>query len=90
MQNPEAVYFSIPFTGGQIWLLRQFFPIRSDRRNTGDPRYRGNCAGEVVRDLLLYFNPRFFVDPSCGSGVPSGDVARELGIQYIGLDLKGG
>jgi hypothetical protein len=55
----------------------------------GDPRYRGNCSGLLIRDLLLFYRPRRVLDPMEGSGT-CGDVCRELGIAYEGRDLKRG
>lgn len=58
-----------------------------DRGPWGDSRYPGNCSGRVYRDLLGSLRPRLFVDPMMGSGT-SVEVARELGIEAIGLDLR--
>ncbi len=55
----------------------------------GDSGYRGNCSGYVIKALLEQFKPIRFVDPAEGSGT-SGDVARELRIDYLGFDLKDG
>jgi hypothetical protein len=60
-----------------------------ERGPWGDPHYRGNCSGHVVRALLDWYRPRLFVDPMEGSGT-SRDVARELGVPYEGLDLRDG
>ena len=65
-----------------------------NRGKWGDARWRGNCSGHIIKDALgSYFdwsNPdALFVDPSEGSGT-SGDVARELGVNYKGLDLHSG
>lgn len=59
------------------------------RGDFGDPAYRGNCSGLLIRDLLKYFTPRNLLDPMEGSGT-SGDVARSLGIPYQGFDLRTG
>ncbi len=55
----------------------------------GNPSWRGNTSGYVVKALLKYFMPNLFVDPAEGSGT-SKDVAREMGIEYVGLDLHSG
>ena len=55
----------------------------------GDPRYRGNCSGLLIRDLLRFYRPGRVLDPMEGSGT-CGDVCRELGIRYEGRDLKHG
>jgi hypothetical protein len=55
----------------------------------GDPRYRGNCSGLLIRDLLLFYRPRRVLDPMEGGGTCR-DVCRELGIAYEGRDLRQG
>jgi hypothetical protein len=65
-----------------------------DRGHYGDSRYRGNCSGHVIREMLEYFKPRVFTDPSCG-GDSSGSVVAEMRkkgsqIEYFGLDLHSG
>jgi hypothetical protein len=37
----------------------------------GDRRYAGNCGGNLIRDLLLYFRPGLLLDPMSGSGTCS-------------------
>lgn len=60
-----------------------------DRGLYGDAKWRGNCSGRLIKDLLLFFKPNYFCDPAEGSGT-SRDVAKELGICYVGLDLYKG
>ncbi len=60
-----------------------------ERGKWGDSRWRGNCSGHVIRELVEHFRPQTFVDACEGSGT-SGDVCRELGVQYVGLDLHKG
>lgn len=60
-----------------------------DRGPWGNPKYRGNCSGHLLVDLLKFFKPNFFVDPFLGGGT-SADVARDLGIRFVGLDLHSG
>jgi len=61
----------------------------------GDSRYRGNCSGHVIRELISQFgldkmSKALFVDACEGSGT-SGDVCKEYpNIEYVGLDLKSG
>lgn len=65
--------------------------IRSypERGEYGDSSYRGNCSGYLVRDLINHFKPKSVLDPMEGSGT-TGDVCKELNIEYCGLDLKKG
>jgi hypothetical protein len=55
----------------------------------GDRRYPGNCGGNLIRDLLRYFQPQRVFDPMTGSGTCR-DVCHELGIECLSTDLKRG
>ena len=55
----------------------------------GDSRYRGNCSGWLLVDLLKHFQPKMVPDPTMGSGTTR-DVCRELGIAGWFGDLKDG
>ncbi len=55
----------------------------------GDPRYRGNCSGLLIRDLLTFFRPQRVFDPMEGGGTCR-DVCESLGIRYEGRDLRRG
>lgn len=55
----------------------------------GDRRYRGNCGGYLIRDLLRYFEPRRVLDPMTGSGTCR-DVCWEMGIPCRSFDLQSG
>ena len=55
----------------------------------GDRRYPGNCSGELIKDLLLYFKPKRVLDPMTGSGTCA-DVCRELGIECVSFDIADG
>lgn len=59
------------------------------RGGYGNPGYRGNCSGLLIRDLLAFFRPRRVLDPMEGGGTCR-DVCTELAIAYEGRDLKGG
>lgn len=65
-----------------------------ERGPYGDNKYRGNTTGYLIRDLILEFREEGIeinkvLDPMEGSGT-TGDVCREMGIDYTGLDLKDG
>lgn len=60
-----------------------------DRGPWGRSSWRGNTSGHVYRELFQQFKPKFFCDPMVGSGT-SIDVARELGVRAVGLDLHQG
>lgn len=66
-----------------------------DRGPWGDSRYRGNCSGHLVKDLVLRFKSQSVFDPAEGSGTVRDVVSginkfRRLNIQYEGRDLKDG
>ena len=51
--------------------------------------YPGNCGGNLIKDLLLYFRPSVVLDPMTGSGTCR-DVCRELGIPCRSGDIHAG
>jgi hypothetical protein len=55
----------------------------------GNPSFRGNCSGLLIRDLLRYYRPTRVLDPMAGSGTCR-DVCRELQIECQSLDLHSG
>jgi hypothetical protein len=55
----------------------------------GDAKFRGNCSGLFIRDLLDYFGPGRVLDPMAGSGT-CGDVCQELNIPCVSFDLAQG
>jgi hypothetical protein len=57
--------------------------------NYGDRSYPGNCGGQLIHDLLLYFKPQNVFDPMTGSGTCR-DVCRELNIPCLSLDIRSG
>lgn len=60
-----------------------------DRGHWGKSSWRGNCSGHVYKELFERLRPSLFVDPMMGSGT-SIEVAKEMGIEAIGLDLHSG
>lgn len=59
------------------------------RGNYGDAKYRGNCSGLLIKDLLSYYRPKRVLDPLTGGGTCR-DVCRELGIECVSFDLRTG
>jgi hypothetical protein len=55
----------------------------------GDRGYPGNCGGNLIKDLLRYFQPNSVFDPMTGSGTCR-DVCRELAIYCWSSDLREG
>jgi len=68
-----------------------------ERGNGGKSSYRGNAGANFMQDVILFgaentksrIENFLFCDANEGSGT-SGDVARQLGCQYVGLDLHKG
>lgn len=59
-----------------------------DRGPWGDPKYRGNCSGYVIRDLLRHFQPGHFGEVFAGGGTGA-MVAKEMGYaDSFHLDLN--
>lgn len=63
-----------------------------NRGHYGNSAWRGNTSGEIIKDFLTLSHKNkndLFSDPASGS-CSSKDVATEMGIRYIGLDLYAG
>lgn len=66
-----------------------------DRGPWGDPMYRGNCSGWLIKDLILRFKCRSVFDPAEGGGTIK-DVVTGINqflrreIYYKGKDLNHG
>lgn len=66
-----------------------------DRGPWGESRYRGNCSGYLVKDLILRFKCQSVFDPAQGGGTVKDVVSginkfRRNNIHYEGRDLKEG
>jgi hypothetical protein len=59
------------------------------RGNYGDPAYRGNCSGLLIKDVLRFFRAKRVLDPMAGGGT-CGDVCYELQIECESMDLVSG
>jgi len=60
-----------------------------ERGHWGSSKYRGNSSGFLYQDLYQSLKPGFVIDPCMGSGT-SIEVAKEMGIEALGLDLHSG
>lgn len=65
-----------------------------DRGTYGDSSYRGNCTGNIIKDIIMQFypnsKPKKFIEIFSGGGTGK-DVAKELGINNsLHLDLING
>lgn len=73
-------------------FLKPLTTVVSHRKRSlqfGDNKYPGNCSGELIRDLIRYFDAKFVLDPSEGSGTTR-DVCKHIDVRYIGYDLRKG
>lgn len=60
-----------------------------NRGQWGNNKYRGNCSGHVIVDLLNHYKPKQFVEVFAGGGTGY-DVARSMGYHNsVHLDLNG-
>lgn len=59
------------------------------RGDYGNSSYRGNCTGLLIKDLLEFYKPKFFMDLCKGSGTGQ-EVANEMGIPNYCTDLYEG
>jgi len=55
----------------------------------GDRKWPGNCGGNLIKDLLNYFQPGLVFDPMSGSGTAR-EVCEELRIPCIAFDIHQG
>lgn len=60
-----------------------------ERGKWGKASWRGNCSGNVYKELFERLEPTIFIDPMVGSGT-SIEVAKEMRIEAYGLDLHSG
>ena len=77
-----------PVTGSPVPHLTSIH-AEARRGPYGNSRYRGNCGGYLIRDLLRYYQPEHVLDPMMGSGTCQ-DVCRELQITCTSMDIRNG
>jgi hypothetical protein len=77
-----------PITSSPVPHLTSLYHFDSDGPY-GDRKYPGNCGGNLIRDLLVFFRPRQVFDPMTGSGTCA-DVCRELEIPCLSRDIRNG
>lgn len=74
-------------------MIKRSIISYKDRGHWGNNRYRGNTSGHVIKDLINFFfpdsPPRLFLEVFSGGGTGQ-DVAKELGLRSIHLDLNNG
>lgn len=75
----------IPINASPVPHLTSLYHFRR-AGEYGDRGYPGNCGGNLIKDLLRYFQPASVFDPMTGSGTCR-DVCDELGIYCWSSDL---
>lgn len=90
-QRPGVQYARLPaapVTASPVPHLTSLYHF--DRAGEyGDRAWPGNCGGNLIKDLLLFFQPGLVFDPMSGSGT-CGDVCKELGIACMSWDIHEG
>lgn len=59
------------------------------RGKWGNNKFRGNCSGYLIVDLIEHFKPKSVLDPMKGSNTTQ-QVCRELGVKCDSFDLRNG
>src|ERR1700719_3443825 len=77
-----------PRTGSPVpWLTSLYHDQYAG--NYGNRNYPGNCSGNLIRDLLFFYQPQSVFDPMTGGGTCK-DVCDSLGITCVSGDLRSG
>src|SRR5271155_88266 len=91
-ERDPAQYAKLPqslITGSPVPHLTSLYH-NAEAGNYGSRSYPGNCGGNLIKDLLLYFRPDgIILDPMAGSG-PCRDVCEELGLPCLSWDIHQG
>jgi len=89
--KPTLQLIELPNAPKNTSPVPELTSIHSVRRRGpyGNGRYRGNCGGYLIRNLLRYFQPKRVLDPMSGSGTCR-DVCRELKIKCDSFDIRRG
>ena len=88
MDRTSVLLPPVPKTASPVPTLTSIHAT-DGRGSYGNPRYRGNCSGLLIRDLLRYYQPKRVLDPMAGGGTCR-DVCRELQIECRSFDLHAG
>jgi hypothetical protein len=77
-----------PITGSPVPRLTSLYH-HADPGKYGNRSYPGNCGGNLIKDLIRFFNAQSVFDPLTGSGTCR-DVCRELPVYCWSSDLHDG
>lgn len=75
-----------PQTGSPVPHLTSLH-ARASRGPYGSSKYRGNCGGHLIADLIRYYGANHVLDPMMGSGTCQ-DVCRELQVPCTSMDIR--
>ncbi|HEY4313340.1 MAG TPA: hypothetical protein VGN12_28075 [Pirellulales bacterium] len=89
--RPTPVYTKLPLAPINASPVPHLTSLYHNHRagEYGDRSYPGNCGGNLIKDLLLYFRPGLVCDPMAGSGTCR-DVCEELKIPCMSADIHDG
>jgi hypothetical protein len=90
-ERPRSAYAKLPkapVNASPVPRLTSLYH-HDDAGPYGDRSYPGNCGGNLIKDLLLYYAPKSVFDPMTGSGTCR-DVCTELGIYCWSSDMRQG
>jgi len=89
--EPAPVFAKLPAAPRNASPVPHLTSLYHDDKagNYGDRSYPGNCGGNLIRDLLRFYQPASVFDPMSGSGTCR-DVCTELGIDCWSSDIHGG
>jgi len=88
---PRATYAKLPqapINASPVPHLTSLYH-NHEAGNYGSRAYPGNCGGNLIKDLLQYFQPNLVFDPMAGSGTCR-DVCEELGLPCLSWDIHDG
>lgn len=92
LRRQEPVYVKLPAAPRNASPVPHLTSLYHNHRagEYGDRSYPGNCGGNLIKDLLLYFRPKGVVfDPMAGSGTCR-DVCKDLGMPCLSWDIHDG
>jgi hypothetical protein len=90
-QPDQPIYARLPQapkTGSPVPHLTSLYHFHR-AGEYGDRKWPGNCGGNLIKDLLMYFKPGLVFDPMSGSGTCA-DVCNDLGIPCMAWDIHQG
>lgn len=90
-ERQDTVYVRLPVAPRNASPVPHLTSLYHSHRagEYGDRSYPGNCGGNLIKDLLRFFQPGLVLDPMAGSGTCR-DVCDKLGIPCMLWDIHDG